>query len=265
MRNSIGNRWAALGAVLGIGLAGCGASRAEPRSAAAEGDVSPAAPASSAAVVTGKVKGSPLTDDAEVAFRADFSKPEVLLPWNLFGVSAGKRELSGGDRGLFVRILSGEKAWDAVGARTARVTVDGDFDLRARFREFSATGNGSAKLIVVGVSSRQDAAFVERVQIDGKNLFKFGGDIGGSLENWGFAPTDAAAGDLRLVRKAGVLHAFSRVSESGPWTEFARPMPAPSSMPRALKFGVKLSADAHRSAQVHFAELTMDGEITRGE
>jgi hypothetical protein len=99
-------------------------------------------------------------------------------------------------------IAQAEKAWDAVGARTARVKVDGDFDLRGRFRDFSAKGNGSAKLIVVdATTTKGEAAYVERIQIDGKNLFKFGGDAGGSLENWGFAPTDVDRGDLRLTRQ----------------------------------------------------------------
>jgi hypothetical protein len=247
-------------------LAGCGGSQAlAPASTAGEPKPSASARTDEAPRGSGKAKGSPLTDDGEVAFRADFSKAEIAAPWNVFGLSTGNREASGGAAGLQLRIATADKAWDAVGVRTAKVMVDGDFDLRARFRGFSATGNGSAKLIVVGTTSRQDAAFVERIQIDGKNLVKFGGDIGGSLENWGFAPVDAKGGDLRLARKAGVLHAYARSGESGAWNEFARPMPAPSTMPRTLKFGVKLSAENRGSAEVTWSELTVDGQITGGD
>jgi hypothetical protein len=94
---------------------------------------------------------------------------------------------------------------------------------------------------------------------------KFGGDIGGSLENWGFAPSDAKGGDLRLTRVAGTLHAYTRSGETGAWTEFARPMAAPTTMPRALKFGVKLSAENHGSAQVKWTELTVDGRMVTAE
>jgi hypothetical protein len=248
-------------------LTGCGGPQGQgPGSpAASQTPASPPAADDRAAAGSGKLKGSALTDDAEVAFRADFSKAEISLPWNVFGVSRGNREVNGGENGLMVRIANAEKAWDAVGARTSRVMVEGDFDLRARFRDFSATGNGSAKLIVVGTNSRQDAGFVERIQIDGKNLVKFGGDIGGSLENWGFAPSDAKGGDLRLTRVAGTLHAYTRSGETGAWTEFARPMAAPTTMPRALKFGVKLSAENHGSAQVKWTELTVDGRMVTAE
>src|SRR5205823_14470884 len=130
--------------------------------------------------------GSELTDHSPVAFRADFSAPELGQPWNVFGAQNGNREVKGGKDGLWIKIADAERAWDAVGARTAKLKAEGDYDLRGRFRDFSAKGNGSAKLIVVDAANpRGEAAYVERVQIDGKNLFKFGGEVEGSLENWG--------------------------------------------------------------------------------
>jgi hypothetical protein len=209
---------------------------------------------------------SDLSDNAGVAFRADFSSPELGSPWNVFGARSGNRQVKGGPEGLWVKIAQAEKAWDAVGARTAKVKVDGDFDLRGRFRDFSARGNGSAKLVVIdAASTKGEAAYVERIQIDGKNLFKFGGDVGGSLENWGFSPTDADRGDLRLVRQGNTLHAYSRPDERSSWTEFAPPQPAPKTMSRVLKFGVKLSSEANLSAQVRWADLTMNGQIVRSD
>jgi hypothetical protein len=201
-----------------------------------------------------------------VAFRADFSAAELGQPWNAFGLQSGNRQVKGGPDGLWVKIAQAEKAWDAVGARTAKVKVDGDFDLRARFRDFSARGNGSAKLIVVdAATTKGEAAYVERIQIDGKNLFKFGGDVGGSLENWGFSPTDVDRGDLRLARQGNTLHAYTRPDERSSWTEFAPAQPAPKTMPRVLKFGVKLSSETNLSAQVRWVDLTMNGQIIRGE
>src|SRR6266542_2383425 len=200
--------------------------------------------------------GSELADNAPVGFRADFSSPELGQPWNIFGAQNGNREVKGGPDGLWVKIADAEKAWDAVGARTAKVKVDGDFDLRARFRDFSARGNGSAKLIVVDAASpRGEAAYVERIQIDGKNLFKFGGEVEGSLENWGFAPTEATGADLRLARQGSKLHAYARPDAHSSWNEFAPAQNVPKSMPRIVKVGVKLSAEAHRSAQVRWVDL----------
>lgn len=210
--------------------------------------------------------GSDLSDQAVIAFRADFTAPALAAPWNVFGASSGNREVKGGETGLWLKIASAERSWDAVGARTAKVKVDGDFDLRARFREFSAKGNGSAKLIVVDASSpKGEAAYVERIQIDGKNLFKFGGDVGGTLDTWGFAPTDVTGGDLRLTRQAGMLHAYARPDERSPWSEFAPAQPVPKSMPRVLKFGVKLSAETKLSAQVRWVDLTMNGQVVATE
>jgi hypothetical protein len=207
-----------------------------------------------------------LSDNTGVAFRADFSTPELGSPWNVFGAQSANRQVKGGPDGLWVKIAQAEKAWDAVGARTAKVKVDGDFDLRARFRDFSAKGNGSAKLIVVdAATTKGEAAYVERIQIDGKNLFKFGGDVGGSFENWGFAPTDVDRGDLRLVRQGNTLHAYTRPDERSSWTEFAPAQPVPKTMARVLKFGVKLSSEANLSAQVRWVDLTMNGQMIRSE
>ena len=209
---------------------------------------------------------SDLSDNTGVAFRADFSSPELGSPWNIFGAQSGNRQVKGGPDGLWVKIAQAEKAWDAVGARTAKVKVDGDFDLRARFRDFSAKGNGSAKLIVVdAATTKGEAAYVERIQIDGKNLFKFGGDVGGTLENWGFSPTDVDRGDLRLVRQGDTLHAYTRPDERSSWTEFAKPQPAPKTMPRVVKFGIKLSSETNLSAQVRWVDLTMNGQLIRSE
>jgi hypothetical protein len=209
---------------------------------------------------------SDLSDNVGVAFRADFSAPELGQPWNVFGAQSGNRQVKGGSDGLWVKIAQAEKAWDAVGARTARVKVDGDFDLRGRFRDFSAKGNGSAKLIVVdAATTKGEAAYVERIQIDGKNLFKFGGDVGGSMESWGFASAETDRGDLRLVRQGNTLHAYTRPDERTSWTEFAPAQPAPKTMPRVLKFGVKLSSETNLSAQVRWVDLTMNGQIIRTE
>jgi hypothetical protein len=207
---------------------------------------------------------SELSDKTPVAFRADFSSSQLGHPWNVFGALNGNREVKGGAEGLWIKIADAEKAWDAVGARTAAVKVEGDFDLRGRFRDFSGRGNVSAKLIVVDAKSpRGEAAYVERIQIDGKNLYKFGGEVDGSLENWGFVPTDTAGADLRLARQGNTLHAYARPDEKASWTEFAPAQAAPKSMPRVVKVGFKLSAEAHRSAQVRWIDLTLNGQVTR--
>ncbi len=227
----------------------------------------PSTPGPSSGDVTSDAKpsaGSDLSDKAPVAFRADFSAVQLGHPWNVFGAQNGNREVKGGAEGLWIKIADAEKAWDAVGARTAAVKVDGDFDLRGRFRDFSGRGNVSAKLIVVDARTpRGEAAYVERIQIDGKNLFKFGGEVDGSLENWGFVPTDAAGADLRLTRQGNTLHAYTRPDEKAAWTEFAPAQAAPRSMPRVVKVGFKLSAEAHRSAQVRWIDLTLNGQVIR--
>jgi hypothetical protein len=233
----------------------------------------PAAPANSAQGSADNAAAKPpaetlassdLSDKAPVAFRADFSSSQLGHPWNIFGAQNGNREVKGGAEGLWIKIADAEKAWDAVGARTAAVKVDGDFDLRGRFRDFSGKGNASAKLIVVDAkSTRGEAAYVERIQIDGKNLFKFGGEVDGSLENWGFVPTEAAGADLRLTRQGNMLHAYTRPDEKASWTEFAPAQAAPKSMPRVVKVGFKLSAEAHRSAQVRWIDLTLNGQVIR--
>ena len=165
-----------------------------------------------------------------------------------------------------MKIADAERQWDAVGARTAKLKVEGDYDLRGRFRDFSAKGNGSAKLIVVDAGNpRGEAAYVERVQIDGKNLFKFGGEVEGSLENWGFVATDVTGADLRIVRLGRSIRAYSRPDERSPWNEFAQVQEVPKSMPRIVKFGVKLSAETHKSAQVRWVELTINGQLVRTE
>ncbi|MET0591663.1 MAG: hypothetical protein ABW133_03115 [Polyangiaceae bacterium] len=251
-------------------LVACGGSAPEPKSGAGAAEPSGASGAvanarESAAAPAPAGQKSDLGDGV-VAFQSDFSTPELGAPWNIFGAQSGNRQVKGGPDGLWVKIAQAEKAWDAVGARTAKVKVDGDFDLRGRFRDFSAKGNGSAKLVVIdAATTKGEAAYVERIQIDGKNLFKFGGDVGGSLENWGFAPTDVDRGDLRLTRQGGTLHAYSRPDERTPWTEFAPAQPAPKSMAKVLKFGVKLSAETNLSAQVRWVEVTMNGQIIRVE
>lgn len=208
--------------------------------------------------------GSPLADNAEVAFRADFPNLDASRLWNVFGGQNGNREVKGDADGLWVKIADAEKPWDAVGLRTSKLKVDGDFDLRGRFRDFSAGGNGSAKLIVVdAASSRGEAAYVERIQIDGKNLFKFGGEVEGNLENWGFVATDATGADLRLARTGDTLHAYMRADESAKWTEFAPAQPVPKTMARVLKVGVKLSSDTHKAAQVRWVDLTLNGTLLR--
>ena len=184
----------------------------------------------------------------------------------MFGADAGKRVVKGGPEGLWVQVSDGEKAWDAVSARTSRLKAEGDFDLRGRFRKFAATGNGSAKLIVVDADyPRRESAYVERLQLDGKNLIKFGGDVDGSSETWGFVASDAASGDLRLMREGGSLRAFTRADERSSWTEFAPAQTASKSFPRVVKFGVKLSADEHKSAEVLWTELTINGTLVRSE
>jgi hypothetical protein len=231
-----------------------------PASGAAPADT----PGNPAAAQGPALPTSDLADKMGVAFRADFSAPELGQPWNVFGAQSGNRQVKGGPDGLWIKIAQAERSWDAVGARTARVKVDGDFDLRARFRDFSAKGNASAKLIVVdAATTKGEAAYVERIQIDGKNLFKFGGDVGGSLDNWGFSPTDVDRGDLRLTRQGNTLHAYTRPDERSSWTEFAPAQPAPKTMARVLKFGVKLSSETNLSAQVRWVDLTMNGQIVR--
>jgi hypothetical protein len=250
-----------------LGLCSCGGSAPEAKSRAPSSGAPSGATEGSSAVTSGSpLPSSDLSDNTGVAFRADFSTPEIGQPWNVFGAQSGNRQVKGGPDGLWVKIAQAEKAWDAVGARTAKVKVDGDFDLRGRFRDFSAKGNGSAKLIVVDAASpKGEAAYVERIQIDGKNLFKFGGDAGGTLENWGFTPTDVDRGDLRMVRQGDTLHAYTRPDERSAWTEFAKPQPAPKTMPRVVKFGVKLSSETNLSAQVRWIDLTMNGQLVRSE
>ena len=179
---------------LAIGLAALVASGCGSPGASGGGPAAPPPPAASAkeqAPAPKPGEASTLTDDVPFAFLTDFPKPEVGPPWNLFGVHAGNREIKGGPDGLSMRIGDAIREWDAAGARTAQIKVDGDFDLRGRFRDFSAPANGSTKLIVVdAVKPRGEAAYVERIQIDGKNLFKFGGEVDGTLANWGFVPAD---------------------------------------------------------------------------
>ncbi|HMI84408.1 MAG TPA: hypothetical protein VK550_09965 [Polyangiaceae bacterium] len=251
-----------------FGWCSCGGSAPQPKSGREPPStaVSSGAPASSPAATGPSLPTSELADNAAVAFRADFSLPELGQPWNVFGAQNANRQVKGGPDGLWVKIAQAEKAWDAVGARTAKIKIDGDFDLRGRFRDFSARGNGSAKLIIVdAATTKGEAAYVERIQIDGKNLFKFGGDVGGSLENWGFAPTDVDRGDLRLVRQGNTLHAYTRPDERSSWTEFAPAQPAPKTMPRVVKFGIKLSSETNLSAQVRWIDLTMNGQLIRTE
>jgi hypothetical protein len=243
-----------------------GAAAPPPVSGAAPSEPGASAPSEKAAAAAPEYAGSELSDKAAVAFRAAFTAGDLGSPWNVFGAASGNREVKGAPEGLWIKIADAEKAWDAVGARTAKLKVDGDFDLRGRFRDFSARGNGSAKLIVVDAANpRGEAAYVERIQIDGKNLFKFGGEVDGTLDNWGFVPTEASGADLRLVRQGQMLHAYARADERSMWSEFARAQQAPKSMPRVVKFGMKLSAEAHKSAQVRWVELTLNGQVIRTE
>src|SRR5258706_13181718 len=208
----------------------CAGAPADPRTASAPTVTLGAAPdkTSAGGVPADKSAGSALTDQAPVAFRADFSNGELGSPWNVFGAQNGNREVKGGKEGLWIKIADADRAWDAVGARTAKLKVEGDYDLRGRFRDFSARGNGSAKLIVVDAGNpKGEAAYVERVQIDGKNLFKFGGEVEGSLENWGFVATDATGGDLRIVRLGRTLRAYARADERASWSEFAQVQEGP--------------------------------------
>jgi hypothetical protein len=265
---AVARRFAPLGLIpVLLSMLSCGGRQPETRSSAPSDVVKASAPSGESPPAAVAIHpGSELSDNAPVGFRSDFSAVELGPPWNVFGARSGNREVKGGPDGLWVKIADAEKPWDAVGARTAKIKVDGDFDLRARFRNFSARGNGSAKLLVVDAASpRGEAAYVERIQIDGKNLFKFGGEVGGSLENWGFEPTDTVAGDLRLVRKGEMLHAFQRPDERSSWTEFAPAQPAPKTMPKVVKFGVKLSSGTRLSAQVRWVELTVSGNVIRAE
>src|SRR5262249_6372984 len=175
-RNVVGLSW--------FVLSSCGgASPAEVRGAPSSPSGFAPVSETTAAAGTGSAPDkapSALSDKAPVAFRADFSPDKLGRPWNIFGAQSGNREVKGGPDGLWIKIADAERAWDAVGARTATLKVDGDYDLRGRFRDFSARGNGSAKLIVVDATNpRGEAAYVERIQIDGKNLFKFGGEVEG--------------------------------------------------------------------------------------
>lgn len=246
-------------------LAACASSSVnEPRSAADSGGPSAASMSDASPTMASAQPSSPLSDGQPVAFRADFANLDLQRLWNLFGGQNGNREVRANQDGLLVRIQHGERPWDAVGLRTSRVEVNGDFDLRGRFRDFEAPGNASAKLIAVDAASpKGEAAYVERIQIDGKNLFKFGGEIEGSLENWGYVATEALAGDLRLVRREDTLHAYARTDESQPWKEFAPPQPVPKSMPALVKVGVKLSCDVGKNASVLWTDITLDGKLVR--
>ena len=100
----------------------------------------PTTPAPATAETTGAAKpptdsaaSSELSDKTPVAFRADFSSAQLGHPWNVFGAQNGNREVKGGSEGLWIKIADAEKAWDAVGARTAAVKVDGDFDCAGDF------------------------------------------------------------------------------------------------------------------------------------
>jgi hypothetical protein len=197
-------------------------------------------------------------------FSADFSQSELGAPLNVFGAKNGNRRATGGPEGLRLEISAAEKAWDAVGVRTAKVQVDGDFDVQGSYRDFAASGDASTKLLVVdAASTRGEAAYVERIRIDGKDLFKFGGEVNGSLENWGFVEASGNSGDLRLVRRGGELHAYQRATENDGWLEFAPAQAAPKSMPRVVKVGVKLSAQTGRSAQVRWRALSVEGNVIR--
>jgi len=254
-----GHRRTGVGILLGFALAcpGCGAASGEPR---ASGGSSPARGGTQAS----GAPAHPSSAGVASTFAADFSVREVGAPLNVFGAQNGNRRATGGAKGLWLEILAAEKAWDAVGVRTAKVTVTGDFDLRGAFRDFGSSGNASTKLLVVdAATTRGEAAYVERLRIDGKELYKFGGEIEGSLENWGFVEASGRAAELRLTRQGAELHAYQRATASDGWIEFAPPQPVPSSMPGVVKVGVKLSAEAARAAEVTWTKLVVEGNLTR--
>jgi hypothetical protein len=201
-------------------------------------------------------------DETAPAFQTDFPVRDIAEPWNIFGAREGNRMAFGGPEGLWLKIARGEKAWDAVGIRTNRIEVDGDFDLRAGFRDFSGLGNASAKLLVIDAKGRPgDSVYVERAEIDGKSLLKWGGDVQASSENWGFVPSDIASGELRLVRKGSTFLAYARPNDSEMWSQIGPPQPVPRSTGTLAKFGVRLSTEAGKSAQVRWAWLTMRGHV----
>jgi hypothetical protein len=242
-------------------LAGCGGSQGSRPSAPATPE--PAAAASPTESKAASVPGG-IAEDATPAFQTTFPDREPGYPWNVFGARGPQRQLYGGPEGLWLKIARAEKAWDAVGLRTARVEIDGDFDLRAAFQDFAAPGNASAKLLVIDAKGpRGDTAYVERTQIDGKNVIKFGGEVEASGENWGFAPTELSAGELRLVRRGGTFHGYARPDNSEMWAEIGSGQAVPRSMPALVKFGVRLSAEAQKSAQVRWPWLTIRGAIVK--
>lgn len=260
--------------VLVLATAGCAASSPlkETTPAAGGGETPAAGPSGSAQTAAGKepqtapLPGSDLTDNTPPALRADFSRGESSWPWTVFGTSRGVREARGGADGLWLRITQGQKPWDAISVRTLHIKIEGDFDLRGHFRDFLGSGDVSAKLIAVDASALTgEAAYVERIQIDGKNLFKFGGEVNGALENWGFVATDAKAGDLRLAREGDTLRAYARTEPRGAWNEIPSIARASTPLPHIIKFGVKLSAGAKQSADVRWTELTIRGKVIRAD
>jgi hypothetical protein len=258
-----------------LAVCSCGGSSSEPARSAAPGSAAPGEARSSRATsgnaesaanvaVGAHAGGGGASEDADPAFETKFESREPGYPWNPFGVRGAERQVYGGPEGLWLKVARAEKAWDAVGIRTARIEIDGDFDLRGGFGDFGAPGNASAKLLVVDAKGRPgDSAFVERIQIDGKNLLKFGGEVDGSAENWGFTPTELVAGELRLVRRGATLHGYARADNSEMWAEIGRGQAAPRSLPSLVKFGLRLSAEAQKSAQVRWLWLTMRGALVK--
>jgi hypothetical protein len=250
-----------------LATAGCGGASSggaqSPARAADERKMESAAPGAGGVSLGAPASGA-ASEEANPAFETRFELREPGYPWNVFGAKGAERQLWGGPEGLWLKIARAEKAWDAVGLRTAMVEIDGDFDLRAGFVDFSAPGNASAKLMVIEPKGpRGDTAFVERLQTDGKNVFKFGGEVEGSAENWGFTSTELKSGELRLVRKGDKLHAYARPDNSEMWAEIGQGQAVPRSLPSAVKFGVRLSAEAQKSAQVRFPWLTMRGALVK--
>jgi hypothetical protein len=244
-------------------MVGCGGAPASPASSPPTPAREPAAAASPAEKKAGGASGG-TAEDAEPAFQTKFAEREPGYPWNPFGARGSERQVWGGPEGLWLKVARAEKAWDAVGLRTARIEIDGDFDLRAGFSDFAAPGNASAKLLVIDAKGpRGDTAYVERTQIDGKNLVKFGGEVEASGENWGFAASELSAGELRLVRRGGSFHGYVRPDNSEMWAEIGSGQAVPRSMPALVKFGLRLSVEAQKSGQVRWPWLTLRGAVVK--
>src|SRR5262249_43835084 len=86
---------------------------------------------------------------------------------------------------------------------------------------------------------------------------------GSKRRKLGLRPSELAAGELRLVRRAGTFHGYVRPDNSEMWTEIGSGQAVPRSMPALVKFGVRLSAEAQKSAQVRWPWLTLRGAVVK--